>query len=156
MQVVLSQTPTIVTKALVIGMSNAVCATFSCVFATVSKDDSLVNVERRLSSLHVRTDIELLGAILSDMSASRVSHKSTKVCLEHLHDALTVLNASLQSMDDHVRQQRRSLVGYWNWKRGGAGEGEELSRLLALVEDEKASLDHHMRRFMEVRTMRFE
>lgn len=158
MQVVLSQTPSIVTRALVVGMSNAVCATFSCLFASVSKDDSLINVERRLSSLHVRTDMELLGAILSDMSASRVEQmKSTKVCLEHLHDSLSVLNASLQSMDDCVRRSRSHGWYDWSLGRGGVREREEaLSRALTLVEEEKARLDHHMRRFMEVQSVRFE
>ena len=59
-------------------------------------------------------------------------------------------------MDDCVR---RSRSGWYDWSLGTGGvreRGEALSRALTLVEEEKSRLYHHMRRFMEVQSVRFE
>ena len=141
MQLVTATTPVIVTRALVAGMSNVVCATVTQLFATLS-DADLQHIEEELKSLRIRTDVELIGALLSDMSSVHDLTKSVRVSLDHLHTSLQEMNKSLCELDTFVKKRYR----YWPYGRPCAPD----PKLIKAIEVAKSSLDHYFQRVTEV------
>lgn len=148
MQLMLTHTPKLVTRAVVMGMCNAVCTSLNCLYSNISKDDVLEEYEHKVSGLFIRTDIELLGAILFDMSEANIDKKMVCVCLGHLHDSLHSINDSLRRMDEQFRSRRYIP---WRWTLSST----TLSDAFAIVQRDKTVLDHHIERFIQIQQIKY-
>lgn len=141
MQLVSATTPLIVTRALVTGMSNVVCATAAQLFATLS-EERLDHTEETLMRLRIRTDVELIGALLSDLSDVHDMRTSHRVSLEHLHTALHEVNRSLGALDASLRGRDRA----WLYSSPRTPD----PKLIRAIEVSKQGLDHAFQRLIEV------
>ena len=142
MQLVVTNTPVLVTRAVVAGMTEVVRATVAGVYSALrtSSCTTVHDIEATLDALHVRTDVELIGAMLSDMGEAHHA-TCTRVCLEHMHCALAALNLALTQLDAAVR--RRSFLS-------ALYASSVDTALLTRLRECKADLDHHFRRLIEV------
>ena len=140
MQLVTSTTPIIITRAIVTGMSNVVYMTMAQVYQSLSVSSSS-EFDEELNALHIKTDVELIGALLSDMSDETSLKKSIRVCLDHLHTALQEINKSLLDFDSSVRAINAS------WFKS---KHTTCPKILETIKSQKAILDHHFMRLVQL------
>jgi len=139
MMVLTSNAPIIVTRAVVTGMTNVAYASFLKIYGLIEKDSSLSEVQDQLLEMHIRTDLELLGALLSDMKEIEEKYKSERVCLEHLHDSLGDMNVSLKELDDVINENN-------TWFRSVKVN----ATLIQKIKMNKKCIDHHILRFVQL------
>jgi hypothetical protein len=84
MQLVASNTPVIVTKAVVSGLSTVVCTTISHIYTILASSANMPEIEKSIKSLYLKTDVELIGALLSDLSEELEMKKSIRVSFASL------------------------------------------------------------------------
>lgn len=138
---------TLVTRAMVAGLSSAVSSTvWSLVYKPPLPASSSPAVA--LEALHVRTDVEVLGALLSDLEVDLdETRKAVRVCLVHLHEALAALQSSLLAFDAATRAAR---ARWWTSKRRSPTEEEEA---LEAVRRDKLRVDHCLERLLGVHSI---
>lgn len=138
-QLVTVHTPVVVTRAVVAAMTSAVGSTVSRLYDAIDRAKD-TEAEQELDALFIRTDVELIAALISDLSTEADATTSVRVCLDHLHHSLQELNQSLCALDASVRCWCRA----WRLTRGSS-EG-----LLRDVSLRKRRLDHHLDRLVQV------
>lgn len=138
----------VVTKTVVAAMSNAICTTLSHVYKSLQcnteNTERGTNVEEDLEALFVRTDMELLGALLSDMEDSHENKKAVRVCLEHLHDTLKDIHLYLSQLDTHLR---KSAAWFASKK---LKQEEEVRDIVRSITSSKKKMDHHFLRLVQI------
>lgn len=127
--------PVIVNKAVVSGMSSIVLASLSNLYNSITRKPSFAEVQETLDTLFIGTDVEVIGAFLSDMSDQPLS-TSERICLEHMHCTLKDLNDELVSVDASMNTFRRYLY--------------TVPVNLDRVSNKKKQLDHHFLRLLQV------
>jgi hypothetical protein len=140
MQLLVAKSPQIVSKAILTGMSDMVYATIVRIYASTKADASLSEIEAELNGMHIRTDIEVIGALLSDMSDDAVRKKSIRVSLEHLHDALININQALSRLDAQIQ------VYSARWFRRSSPDAGTLQE----IRTQKLQLDYCLERFIQL------
>lgn len=138
-------TPMVVSRTVVHGVSCAAYRSCEALYLAIrSRPTSTeLELEARLAALHVKTDLELIGAILSDTNGNNASgSKSLAVCYDHLHQALNALNEALSGLEGAVRGHPRYMV----WTRGPSSA--EIEEAMETVVARKRALDHHLERMV--------
>jgi hypothetical protein len=133
-----SHAPVILTKVIVKSTSVLLGGTICRVWNLISTHRMAKEAEQRLVSLHIKTDVELIGAILSDLADMTQASTSVRVAGNHLHESLQRLNSSLTRLDD------ASGGSYW------FRTSSHLEEILDLIEEAKRDVDHHLDRLVQV------
>ena len=139
-------TTTIVSKAIVAGMSNVVYATLKTIYDKLQTSADDTNIQSALDDMFIRTDVELLAALLADMTDACISNTSVKVCMNHLHETLQQLNTQLVALDKLVHSTGWSTMP---WKSTSKRAGDTAT-VLACVVNAKKTLDHHFLRLVQL------
>lgn len=142
MQLMASNTPVIVTKAVVSGLSTVVCTTISHIYQILASSANMPEIEKSISSLYLKTDVELIGALLSDLSEELEMKKSIRVCLDHLHHSLQDINKSLIQLDRYIT---RSSISIWTNYRN-----PDPTLIIEEIHTKKKQLDHVLSRLVEI------
>jgi len=141
MQLVVAAAPLVVTRTVVSGMSAVAYGTVVKIYKAFESDQTLSGVEEELSAMHVRTDIEIIGALLSDVSDSAEQNKSIRVCLNHLHEGLCQMNKTLNELNTAIE----TSASRWSWRNKSIDPV-----ILDRIRRDKTALDHHLMRIVQL------
>ena len=135
---IVSAATSIVNKTVVSGVASLVLNSIKSIYAMLPNYTSRQELQEKLDSIFIKTDMEVIGAFLSDMDEKKNS-TCERVCLEHMHCTLKELNTALTDLDTCLRSLKRFLTSY-----------SSILSLVSVIERKKSDLDHQFERLLQV------
>ena len=144
MQLAFVNCPAIATKIVLSGVSSLVLGSLNTLYDTLGKSNASESkeIERKIRKCHIKSDLEIIGSLLSELFDDNLNSKTLNVCVEHMHTCLKELNEALTTLD------KRLYYNSWFFT-----SSSNLSMLVENVIDTKLELDHLFGRLVQIKSI---
>lgn len=133
---IVTSVPAVVNRTIISCMTNIIHNSILVIYKGLAYHNDK-DVDALMESLHMNTDIELLGAMLSDVEEMDcTTSKALRVSFSHLKEALQNMNLTLRCLDTHLNKE------YWFYNTD--------KKILDDVKSSKEVLDHCFARFIQI------